>query len=228
MNLQKITETFPSVAILGNGSSLGSLKDSDIDRLNALPQMRSNWWFQDNITKLKHHIEAYFVGLDEHGMVNKFRSSDRTTKIIFSRETSHAGRELYFNTPAVLKELGLEFRGIVPTSGVSMFYIASQCVPGEILIAGIDFYTKRNQNGNLKYFGHIDHADGPYKNQEKPHTFLEDVRYFIETLRKTKDIDRIQALGCCTANLLDLYKTHCRLTNDEIANKFINKKRTKL
>ena len=133
------------IAVIGNGGSIETLSDDQIDTINSCRLFRCNWAFRDPSKIKKQYAmffsQAYGAGVngagEESKLVDMFNESANSDQVSFYRMWSQV---CYSHNP--MTSLASPDRCPVwPTTGIQMLSYASFYVPSpSIYIAGVDMY----------------------------------------------------------------------------------------
>lgn len=137
------------VAVVGNGGSLETLTDTQIDLINQSRLFRCNWAFQDP-GKIKKQYAIYFsqayAGSLEKDLKNKVDSAVASNNIYIYRYIIHV---LYNHNP-MCSLISSDGVAVWPTSGIQMLLQAAFMIrPPKLYIAGIDMYTHKRKKLHL-------------------------------------------------------------------------------
>lgn len=137
------------VAVVGNGGSLETLTQEQIDNINNSRLFRCNWAFKDP-GKIKKQYAMYFSqaygGTNEKDLTSQVDDAVANNKLHIYRYVIHV---LYNHNPmcSLISSDGI---AVWPTSGIQMLLQAAFMIrPPRLYIAGIDMYTYKREKLHL-------------------------------------------------------------------------------
>lgn len=134
------------ISVIGNGGSLSTLNNGQIDELNQTRMFRCNWAFNDP-GKLKKKYAIYFAqafnGAAEQDFTESCKQASSTGKFTWYRFQ----KQVVYDFDLLNSVLEPGGYPVWPTTGIQMLITAAFSIPSpEINIAGLDMYTyKRNK-----------------------------------------------------------------------------------
>jgi len=218
------------ISVIGSGNSLIELKNKEINLINNFPIFRSNWFFEDKITKISKNIFGFFFTINEFNLIDKFKKSNATTQFSFTIGKYIKDINNSFNFWKFLDFIPISKKHLqpkhkrdgcnLPTTGLQMLIFAASFKPKKIIIAGLDFY-QNDVNKKIKGIGSQYDNENPYLSSKKPHDLKTDYLFLIESIKHATNT-KFEVLGNEKLSaIIENIQENVNLSSNEILKKIM-------